>query len=131
MDISETGLNETNFILFAMNSYDNRNCLDLKEFYDDLKKIKYIKRLLNRYLKEGELKERLILNHIIELYNMFGNNATVMLFYKLENEFHPLLKTFLVYLGRMPDEIFGARDEVICSNNIAEDLEVANTLRKI
>jgi len=131
MDFDDIQLNESNFVLFAMKCYDCSNCLDAKEFYDDIKKIKYLKRLFNRYLKEQELKERLIVNHLVELYNMFGNDATKMLFFKLEDEFHPLLKTFLVYLNRMPSIVRGAREDAIESINISIDLEVANKLRKI
>lgn len=131
MNNDEFQLTESNFVLYAMKSYDCRNCLDIKEFYDDLKKIKYIKRLFNRYLNEGELKERLLVNHIVELYNMFGSNATNMLFFKLEDKFYPILKTFLVYLNRCPESVAGVKDEIIYTVNIPIDMEVANTLRNL
>ena len=92
-------LDDSNFFLYAAKHYDNPQCFDTIEFYDDLKRFKYIKRLLNRYIDEGDLKERLILNHIIVLYNVFGPTATVrMLFLKCKGMEH-LLKPFLVFLN--------------------------------
>ena len=99
-------LNEKNFLLYAMKEYDNPQCVQVEEFYDDLKKVKYIKRLFNQYLNEGVLKERLLLNHIIVFYNVFPvRSATRILFLKIEEEFWPILKTFLVYLSYMPEII--------------------------
>ena len=96
-------LNEKNFLLYAMKEYNNPQCVDVDEFNDDLKKIKYIKRLLNQYISEGILKERLLLNHIIVFFNVFSTKAaTRILFYKMEEEFWPMLKTFLFYLNYMP-----------------------------
>ena len=76
-------LNENNFILFAAKHYDNPQCHDTTEFFDDLKRFKYLKRLFSKYEEHGELKERLILNHLIILYNVFGVSTTKMLLYKL------------------------------------------------
>ena len=91
-------LNGKNFLLYAMQHYDNPQCVEVEEFNDDLKKIKYIKRLFNQYITEGVLKEGLLLNHIIVFYNVFSvEAATRILFYKLEEEFWPMLKTFLFY----------------------------------
>lgn len=98
-------LNEGNFLIYAMHHYDNPQCHSLTEFEEDLKKILYLKKLLSRYKNNGELRERLILNHIIVLYNIFGEAATHMLFYKVEEPFWDVLVTFLVYLERMPDAI--------------------------
>ena len=93
-------LNEKNFLLYAMQHYENPQCVEVEEFNDDLKKIKYIKRLLNQYSTEGVLKERLLLNHIIVFYNVFSvEAATRILFYKLEEQFWSMLKTFLFYLN--------------------------------
>ena len=92
-------LTEQNFVMFAMKYYQNTQCLNIDEFHDDLKRIKYIKRLFSRYVISGELKERLILNHLIILYNSFGTEATKMLFFKIESEFWPQLKTFLLFLS--------------------------------
>ena len=98
-------LNEKNFLLFAMQHYDNPQCVEVEEFNDDLRRIKYIKRLFNQYHIEGTLKERLILNHLIVFYNVFPVKvATRILFLKLEEHFWPILKTFLVYLHYMPEE---------------------------
>jgi len=95
-------LDESNFLLYAARHYENPQCYDTIEFYDDLKRIKYIRRLFNIYQESGELKERLILNHIIILYNVFGViPATRMLFFKLF-EHKEQLKPFLVFLNFMP-----------------------------
>ena len=97
-------LNEKTFLLYAMKEYSNPQCTDIEEFNDDLKKIKYIKRLLNQYISEGLLKERLILNHIIVFYNVFPvEAATRIIFYKMEEEYWPMLKTFLFYLQYLPE----------------------------
>jgi hypothetical protein len=99
--VNET-LSEVNFLLYAARHYENPQCYDTIEFYDDLKRIKYIRRLFNIYQESGELKERLILNHIIILYNVFGViPATRMLFFKLF-EHKEQLKPFLVFLNFMP-----------------------------
>ena len=88
-------LNEKNFLLYAMQHYNNPQCIEVEEFNDDLKKIKYIKRLFNQYVAEGTLKERLLLNHIIVFYNVFPPKAaTRILFYKIEEKFWSILKTF-------------------------------------
>ena len=98
-------LNENNFIVYAMHHYDNPQCHSLEEFEEDLKKFLYLKKLLSRYKKDGELRERLILNHIIVIYNVFGETATNMLFHKIDKESWDSLITFLVYLERMPEEL--------------------------
>ena len=123
-------LNEKNFLLYAMKEYDNRQCVQVEEFYDDLKKVKYIKRLLNQYLNEGILKERLLLNHIIVFYNVFPvRSATRMLFLKIEEEFWPILKTFLVYLSYMPEIIDSINGRSILSDDIQLDQHVVDRLR--
>jgi hypothetical protein len=121
-------LNESNFLLYAMHHYDNTQCHSLIEFEEDLKKILYLKKLLSRYKNNGELRERLILNHIIVLYNIFGDAATRMLFYKVEESCWDVLVTFLVYLDRMPESI--AEYGIILSE-IKLDETVIATLRKI
>ena len=123
-------LNEKNFLLYAMKEYDNPQCVQVEEFYDDLKKVKYIKRLLNQYLNEGILKERLLLNHIIVFYNVFPvRSATRMLFLKIEEEFWPILKTFLVYLSYMPEIIDSINGRSILSDEIQLDQHVVDRLR--
>ena len=123
-------LNEKNFLLYAMKEYDNPQCVQVEEFYDDLKKVKYIKRLFNQYLNEGVLKERLLLNHIIVFYNVFPvRSATRILFLKIEEEFWPILKTFLVYLSYMPEIIDPINGRAIISDDIQLDQGVVDRLR--
>ena len=98
MDIFEE-LNEENFTLFAIRHYDNPQCTSTEEFYEDIRRFRYLKRLLKRYYRTGELRERLILNHIIILSNVFGvSNAIRMLQYKIDGDYWPVLKTCLLYL---------------------------------
>ena len=123
-------LNEKNFLLYAMKEYDNPQCVQVEEFYDDLKKVKYIKRLFNQYLNEGVLKERLLLNHIIVFYNVFPvRSATRMLFLKIEEKFWPILKTFLVYLSYMSEIIDPINGKTILSDDIQLDQGVVDRLR--
>ena len=125
-------LNEGNFLMFSMKEYNNIQCIDIEEFYDDLKKIKYIKRLFNIYLNDGQLKERLILNHLIVFYNVFPIRAgTRILFYKIEEQFWPMLKTFLIFLERMPDKIESIRGKTILSTDIKLDEGIVTRLRTI
>ena len=125
-------LNEGNFLMFAMKEYNDIQCTDIEEFYDDLKKIKYIKRLFNIYLNDGQLKERLILNHLITWYNVFSIQAgTRILFYKIEEHFWPMLKTFLIFLDRMPDKIESIRGKTILATDIKLDDGIVTRLRTI
>jgi hypothetical protein len=121
-------LTENNFLLFAMHHYDNPQCHSVVEFEEDMKRFLYLKKLFTRYSQNGELRERLILNHIIVLYNIFGDAATTMLFYKLEEKYWRSLVTFLVYLDRMPEEI--SQYGIILSE-IELDETVIKALRKI
>ena len=125
-------LNEKNFLLYAMKEYNNPQCTEVEEFNDDLKKIKYIKRLLNQYVSEGVLKERLLLNHIIVFYNVFPPAAaTRILFFKIEEKFWPILKPFLFYLKLMPeDRIESIMGREIRTNEILMDQGVIDSLRK-
>lgn len=98
-------LNEDNFLLYAANNYKNPNCVDVEEFYDDLNRFKYIKRLLGRYYNDDDLQERLILNHIVILYNVFGiQAATKMLWYKVDRQYWPVIKPILLYLNYITDD---------------------------
>lgn len=121
-------LNESNFLVFAMHHYDNPQCHSLQEFEEDLKKFLYLKKLISRYKNNGELRERLILNHIIVLYNIFGESATQMLFYKIDESCWDSLITFLVYLDRMPETI---PELNIVLSDIVLDENIISTLRKI
>jgi hypothetical protein len=96
-----TELNENNFLLFAIKHYDNPHCSTRDDFYEDLKRFKYIKRLLKKYIKTGDLKTHLLLNHIIIIYNIFGDAGTPLLFFKLETEYWSSLKSILVFLSRI------------------------------
>tara|TARA_B000000460_G_scaffold209837_1_gene157419 strand:+ start:678 stop:1076 length:399 start_codon:yes stop_codon:yes gene_type:complete len=125
-------LNDDNFLMFAMKEYNDIQCTDIEEFYDDLKKIKYIKRLFNIYKNTGQLKERLILNHLIVFYNVFPlQSGTRILFYKIEKSFWPMLKTFLIFLDRMPETIDSIRGEMIRSNDIQLNDGIVTRLRSI
>lgn len=124
-------LDENNFMLYAARHYDNSQCYDTDEFYDDLKRFKYLKRLFGKYKETGELRERLILNHLIVVYNVFGEPATRMLFFKLEG-YHDCLKPFLVLLNRMPDSVMGSGPrDVLYSCDIDMDSDIIEVLRKI
>ena len=125
-------LDDSNFMLYAAANYDNPHCYDTDEFYDDLKRFKYLKRLLNRYKETGELKERLILNHITVIYNVFGPSAaTRLLFFKLEG-YYELLKPFLVF-NHMPDLVIGIgiNNKTIKDVDIDLDMGIIKALRKI
>lgn len=98
-------LTEDNFIQYAMKHYDNSQCYSVEEFNDDLKRFLYLRKLFSRYKNELDLKENLILNHLIVIYNLFGENATNMLFFKIDKEYWDVLSTFLVFLDRMPEEL--------------------------
>lgn len=124
-------LNEENFLLYAIKAYDKPNCI-MSEFESDVKKIKYIKRLFRKYRATGIIKERLILNHIIVLNNVFGAEATTrMLFFKIEKEFHDVLKTFLLFLNLMPQIVAKIDGRDIISSTIPVDLKIAEILRKL
>ena len=124
-------LTEKNFLLYAMQHYENPQCVEVEEFNDDLKKIKYIKRLFNQYAIEGVLKERLLLNHIIVFYNVFSvEAATRILFYKLEENIWPMLKTFLFYLNFLPDKIESVNGRTILTTEIPMDQGIVDSLRK-
>jgi len=98
-------LTDSTYIVYAMKHYDNPQCESIEEFHEDLNRTKYLKRLFRKYNSSGVLRERLILNHIIIFYNTFGVEAsTRLLFYRIEEDLHPLLKTFLVYLNYLPEK---------------------------
>lgn len=124
-------LTEENFQLFAMRSYTNPHCTDLLEFQDDLKRIRYVKRLFKKYEETGELRERLVLNHLIVIYNMFeSRSATRMLFLKLEG-YYEYLKPFLIFLGYWPTELGLVSGDRILDANISLDANVVSKLRAI
>lgn len=125
-------LNNDNFLIFAIKNYDNPSCTGMSELEDDLKRFKYLKRLFNRYEKTGDPNERLIINHLILLYNVFGNFTTQMLFFKLEEKYWSNLKTFLVFLDRIPEEVvYSAGLPKNVETDVALNDELIEVLRKI
>ena len=124
-----TQISESTFLLYAMNSYENPSCHDIGEFEEDMKRFQYLRRLFNRYKQFGELRERLILNHLIVLYNVFGYRATNMLFFRLEG-YHEYLKPFVDYLNYTTEyvEYEGKR---VDTSKIKSDLLIENSLRRI
>lgn len=131
--MADGNINETNFVLYAAKHYNNPDCFDTEEFLADLKRFKYVKRLLNKYKETGELKERLILNHIIIIYNIFGiEPATRMLFFRL-NGHYDCLKPFLEFLGYFPKKVYDigiTRITINCSE-IVGDLNIEKALKTI
>jgi hypothetical protein len=124
-------LNEENFLIYAMKCYTSPNCI-MSEFEGDIKRTKYLKRLFRRYKVTKSLKERLILNHIILLNNVFGPEATSrILFYRTDERDYDILKTFLCYLKIMPEMIYGINGKNISSYDIPMDPNVAEILLKI
>ena len=127
-----TELNDDNFLIFAIKNYDNPSCTGMSELEDDLKRFKYLKRLFNRYEKTGDPNERLIINHLILLYNVFGNATTQMLFFKLEEKYWSNLKTFLVFLDRIPEEVvYSANLPKNIETDVPLNQELIEVLRKI
>jgi len=121
-------LTDSNFIQYAMKHYDNNQCATVEEFEEDLKRLLYLKKLFSRYRVNGELRERLILNHLIILYNIFGKATTNMLFFKINEENWAPLVTFLVYLERMPNAL---PQHGIALADIELDTVIIKTLRNI
>ena len=115
-------LNENNYMLFAIKFYDNPHALTKEEFEDDLKRIKYVKRLLKRYKNTGVLKTHLILNHLTVLFNVFGEAAVPLLFYNLEEDLWPAIKRFLMFLRRIPEypksHIHGIPEDQTCTDEL-------------
>ena len=109
MNIAE--LTPENWIFFAIQNYNNPSSVTYSDFEEDLKRFKYIKRLLRRYETTGELKTHLILNHIIILYNVFDDAATPLLFYRIEATYWSLLKAFMMFLNRLPTKLNEDVDE--------------------
>lgn len=125
-------LDESNFLLYAAKHYDNPQCFDTIEFYEDLKRFKYIKRLFNRYIEDGDLKERLILNHIVILFNLFGVEPAIkMLFFKCKGQ-ESLLAPFLIALNNLPERVegIGIENRTIITSSIPLDINIVNALRK-
>lgn len=124
-------LTEDNVLLYAVKCYEKPNCI-MDEFNDDYKRIRYVKRLLQKYRKSKLIKERLVLNHLIILQNVFGPEAsTRLLFFYINEKDHSSLKTFLLFLSTMPEIIRGIKGRDLVSSDIQVDLDLAKILRKI
>ena len=116
-------INSSNVVMYAIRHYNNPQCEGEKEFEDDMKRFKYIKRLLRKYHDTGILKERLLLNHLIVLHNVFGTTACVtLLLYKIQKEYWSVLKSFLIFLISITEEEL---------SNIEDNQDVLDILRKI
>lgn len=122
-------LTESTFLLFASKHYDNPQCSDISEFEEDLKRFQYLRKLFGRYRQDNDLKERLILNHLIIIYNVFGPEATNMLFMKL-HEYHDYLKPFVEYLNFMP-QIIKYEDFIVHQDSIVSDPGIKQKLKDI
>jgi len=125
-------LNDDNFLIYAAKHYDNPQCQTTEEFIEDLKRIKYIKKLLTRYTESGELKDRLILNHLIVLSNLFSSDHLCRILYlKMKNQFS-YVKPFLVLLNVLPERLYDIRNEnVIDTSLIPMDERIIDILRKL
>ena len=115
-------LNDDNYLLFAIKFYNNPHALTKDDFEDDLKRIKYVKRLLKRYKNTGVLKTHLILNHLTVLFNVFDDAATPLLFYNLEEDLWPPIKSFLIFLNRVPgypkSHVHGIHEDKTCTSEL-------------
>jgi hypothetical protein len=125
-------LTDENFLIYAAKHYDNPQCQTTEEFIEDLKRIKYIKKLLTRYVENHDLKDRLILNHLIVLNNLFGaEHLCRILYLKMKNQFS-YVKPFLVLLNVLPDKLYNIKNEnVIDMNIISMDEQIIKVLRKL
>jgi hypothetical protein len=124
-------LTNDNVVLYAIKAYDKPNCI-MSEFADDMKRFNYLKRLFQRYRKYDELREQLVLNHLVVIYNVFGPEvATRLLFFKMSKDDYSVLKTYLLFLSYMPERIKGIKGTDIHSSDIPVDMNVAQTLRQI
>ena len=124
-------LTEDNMLLYAAKAYDKPNCI-MSEFTEDMKRLNYLKRLFRRYRKHGEMRERLILNHIVVLYNLFGPEVTSrLLFFSTNKEDYTILKTYLLFLNLMPERVRGINGKDILSSDISVDMDIAEVLRNL
>jgi hypothetical protein len=125
-------LTDKNFLLFCAHHYDNAQYASTEDFIEDLNRIKYIKKLVTRYIENGDLKERLILNHIIVLNNCFGPEALCKILYLKLNTQMKYVKPFLVLLNIIPDLIYNVGDEKVVDTNLIEmDELIVAKLRKV
>jgi hypothetical protein len=124
-------LTNENIMLYLVKAYDKPNCI-MSEFSDDMKRFNYLKRLFQRYRKYNELREQLVLNHLVVIYNVFGPEvAARALFFKVSKEDYSALKTYMLFLNMMPEKIRGIKGQDIISSDIPVDMRIADTLRQI
>jgi 5'(3')-deoxyribonucleotidase len=129
--MSFENLTEENILLYAAKAYDKPNCV-MSEFTEDIKKLNYLKRLFRRYRNHGEMRERLIINHIVVLYNLFGPEVTArLLFFNMNKDDYSILKTYLTFLNIMPERVRGINGKDILSSDIMIDMNIANELRNL
>jgi len=122
-------LTNDNILLYAVKAYDKPNCI-MSEFKEDMKRFNYLKRLFKRYRKVGELREQLVLNHLVVICNVFGPEvATRILFFKMSKDDFPALKTYLLFLSCMPEKVKGIKGHDIISSDIPVDMTIAEVLR--
>jgi hypothetical protein len=124
-------LTDSNFLLYAAKHYDNPQCFSMDEFHQDLLTFKYIKRLFKRYKDYDILKEKLILNHIILVSNVFGPEATARMLFLKFGEYDTMLKPFLEYLGMLPEVVYQVRGKNIKTNEIISDPVIEANLSQI
>ena len=123
-------LNNDNIMMYAVKAYDKPNCI-LSEFKEDMKRFNYLKRLFKRYRKYNELREQLVLNHLVVIYNVFGPEvASRILFFKMAKDDYSALKTYLLFLNIMPERVKGIKGHDIISSDIPIDYLIAEALRK-
>lgn len=125
-------LSDENFLIYCARHYDNPQCHSTEEFVEDLKRIKYIKKLITRYVDSDVLKDRLILNHLIILYNVFGaEHMPRILYLKMRSQFK-YIKPFLIFMGVLPEKIYNIREEaVINTDDIPMDDAIVQALRRV
>lgn len=124
-------LTDDNFLVYCAKVYDNPSAHSTEEFLDDLNRIRYIKKLITRYQESGELKERLILNHMITLHNCFGVHLAKILFLKTEKQYD-CVKPFLILLNALPDKIYAVgKYSVVYTDEIPLDTKIVQALRRI
>jgi hypothetical protein len=129
--MSFDNLTNDNIMLYLVKAYDKPNCI-MSEFNDDMKRFNYLKRLFQRYRKYDELREQLVLNHLVVIYNVFGPEvAARALFFKIAKEDYSALKTYLIFINCMPEKIRGVKGQDIISSDIQVDMKIAEVLRQI
>jgi hypothetical protein len=129
--MSFDNLTNDNIMLYLVKAYDKPNCI-MSEFNDDMKRFNYLKRLFQRYRKYDELREQLVLNHLVVIYNVFGPEvAARALFFKIAKEDYSALKTYLIFINCMPEKIRGVKGQDIISSDIPVDMKIAEVLRQI